>query len=77
VGKHCESGDVLVKEALVPEDLVVGDYLAMPVTGAYGHSMGSNYNKVPRPAVVFVSDGEVRLVVERESLEDLIRNDVL
>ncbi|HKZ21364.1 MAG TPA: diaminopimelate decarboxylase, partial [Acidimicrobiia bacterium] len=47
------------------------------VTGAYGHSMGSNYNKVPRPAVVFVSDGKARLVVERESLEDLIRNDVL
>ena len=54
VGKHCESGDVLVRDASVPDDLVVGDLLATPVTGAYGHSMGSNYNKVPRPAVVFV-----------------------
>ncbi|HEY3428531.1 MAG TPA: diaminopimelate decarboxylase [Acidimicrobiia bacterium] len=75
VGKHCESGDVLVRDALVPEDLMVGDYLATPVTGAYGHSMGSNYNKVPRPAVIFVSAGDARLVVERESFEDLIRND--
>ena len=49
--------------------------LATPVTGAYGHSMGSNYNKVPRPAVVFVGDGEARLVVARESYADLIRND--
>ena len=57
VGKHCESGDVLVHQAWVPEDLAVGDVLATPVTGAYGHSMGSNYNKVPRPAVVFVRDG--------------------
>jgi diaminopimelate decarboxylase len=56
---------------------MVGDFLAMPVTGAYGQSMGSNYNKVPRPAVVFVSAGEARVVVERESFEDLIRNDVL
>ena len=55
VGKHCESGDVLVRDAAVPDDLAVGDVLATPVTGAYGHSMGSNYNKVPRPAVVFVA----------------------
>ena len=54
VGKHCESGDVLVRDAQVPDDLAVGDVLATPVTGAYGHSMGSNYNKVLRPAVVFV-----------------------
>jgi len=76
VGKHCESGDVLVRSARVPADTVVGDILATPVTGAYGHSMGSNYNKVLRPAVVFVSDGEARLVVRRESHEDLLRNDV-
>jgi len=75
VGKHCESGDVLVREGVVPDDLAVGDLLATPVTGAYGHSMGSNYNKVLRPAVVFVGDGEARLVVARESYEDLIRND--
>lgn len=77
VGKHCESGDVLVFEAQVPEDLAVGDVLAMPVTGAYGHSMGSNYNKVPRPPVVFVRDGEARVVVRRESYDDLLRLDVL
>jgi diaminopimelate decarboxylase len=77
VGKHCESGDVLVREAQVPADLVVGDVLATPVTGAYGHSMGSNYNKVTRPAVLFVADGAAREVVRRESLDDLIRNDVL
>ena len=76
VGKHCESGDVLIKEAWVPEDLVVGDILATPVTGAYGHSMGSNYNQMLRPAVVFVSDGSPRLVVARESYEDLVRRDI-
>ena len=76
VGKHCESGDVLIKEAWVPEDLAVGDILATPVTGAYGYSMGSNYNQVLRPAVVFVSDGSPRLVVARESYEDLIRRDI-
>jgi diaminopimelate decarboxylase len=75
VGKHCESGDVLVRDARVPPDLAVGDLLATPVTGAYGHSMGSNYNKVPRPPVVFVADGEARLVVRRETLDDLLRLD--
>jgi diaminopimelate decarboxylase len=76
VGKHCESGDLLVRKARVPDDLAVGDILATPVTGAYGHSMGSNYNKVTRPAVVFVADGRARLVVRRETVEDLIRLDV-
>jgi diaminopimelate decarboxylase len=76
VGKHCESGDFLIKEAWVPEDLLVGDILATPVTGAYGHSMGSNYNQMLRPAVVFVSDGSSRLVVARESYEDLVRRDI-
>jgi diaminopimelate decarboxylase len=76
VGKHCESGDVLVRDARVPADLTVGDLLATPVTGAYGHSMGSNYNKVPRPAVVFVSGGRARLVVRRETYDDLLRLDV-
>jgi diaminopimelate decarboxylase len=76
VGKHCESGDVLVREAHVPADVAVGDMLATPVTGAYGHSMGSNYNKVLRPAVVFVANGAVREVVRRETYEDLLRNDV-
>ncbi|MBW8825316.1 MAG: diaminopimelate decarboxylase [Acidobacteria bacterium] len=72
VGKHCESGDVLVRDARLPADLEVGDVLATPVTGAYGHSMASNYNKVPRPPVVFVSGGEYRVVVRREVLDDLL-----
>jgi len=76
VGKHCESGDVLVRDGRVPADLAVGDLLATPVTGAYGHSMGSNYNKVPRPAVVFVRGGEARLVVRRETYDDLLRCDL-
>jgi diaminopimelate decarboxylase len=71
VGKHCESGDVIVREAQVPVDLAVGDVLATPVTGAYGHSMASTYNKVPRPPVVFVRNGEARLVVRRETFDDL------
>jgi len=76
VGKHCESGDLLVRDGRVPADLAVGDVIATPVTGAYGHSMGSNYNKVLRPAVVFVADGEARLVVRRETIEDLLATDV-
>lgn len=76
VGKHCESGDRLVADAKVPADIVVGDVLATPVTGAYGHSMGSNYQKVLRPPVVFVRDGEARLVVRRETYEDLTRFDL-
>jgi len=76
VGKHCESGDLLVRDARLPADLAVGDLLATPVTGAYGHSMGSNYNKVQRPPVVFVADGEARLVVRRETPDDLLLTDV-
>ena len=76
VGKHCESGDILIAETDVPSDLVVGDLLVTPVTGAYGHSMGSNYNKVTRPPVVFVRGGSARLVVRRETYEDLVRADV-
>jgi diaminopimelate decarboxylase len=76
VGKHCESGDVIVAEADVPGDLKVGDVLATPVTGAYGHSMGSNYNMIRRPPVVFVRDRESRLVVRREAFEDLVLRDV-
>ena len=76
VGKHCESGDILVREAKLPEGVVVGDILATPVTGAYGHSMGSNYNKVLRPPVVFCADGDARQVVRRERLEDLLLTDL-
>ena len=75
VGKHCESGDILILDARVTSDVAVGDLLVIPVTGAYGYSMASNYNKVPRPAVVFVSDGQSRLVVRRETMEDLVRLD--
>jgi len=77
VGKHCESGDVIVREGSVPADLGVGDLLVTPVTGAYGHSLASNYNKVSRPAVVFVSNGHARLVVRRESINDLLSHDVV
>ena len=76
VGKHCETGDILVREAWVPDDIRVGDVLCTPVTGAYGYAMASNYNKLPRPAVVFASDGRSRAVVRRESFEDLLRNDI-
>ncbi|MGH2684790.1 MAG: diaminopimelate decarboxylase [Actinomycetota bacterium] len=76
VAKHSESGDVLVRDARLPDDVAVDDILCTPVTGAYGHSMASNYNKVPRPAVVFVRDGSARVVVRRETLDDLLRLDV-
>lgn len=76
VGKHCESGDLLVREAKMPTDLAIGDIVATPVTGAYGHSMGSNYNKILRPAVVFVRNGQARLVVRRETYDDLLATDV-
>ncbi len=76
VGKHCESGDVLIFDAPLPADLRVGDLLATAVTGAYGQSMGSNYNKVLRPPVVFVREGDARLVVRRETYEDLLACDL-
>ena len=76
VGKHCESGDLLVREASIQADVVVGDVVATPVTGAYGHSMGSNYNKMRRPPVVFCRDGDARLVVRRETYDDLLRTDL-
>jgi len=65
----------LILDAQVTPDISVGDIVVMPVTGAYGYSMASNYNKVPRPAIVFVSHGQSRLVVRRETLEDLVRLD--
>ncbi|MGH9007224.1 MAG: diaminopimelate decarboxylase [Acidimicrobiales bacterium] len=75
VGKHCETGDVVVADARLPTDVAVGDLLATPVTGAYGYSMASNYNKVPRPPVIFVADGKARVVVRGETVEDLLRLD--
>jgi diaminopimelate decarboxylase len=75
VGMHCESGDVLIEEARL-EDPRVGDVVVVPATGAYGHSMASNYNAVPRPPVIFCSDGDARVVVRRETHEDLTARDV-
>jgi diaminopimelate decarboxylase len=74
VGKHCESSDVLVREASLI-DPRPGDVLVTPVTGAYGHAMASNYNGVPRAPVVFAADGSARLVVRRETYEDLTARD--
>jgi diaminopimelate decarboxylase len=75
VGMHCESGDVLIEEARL-EDPRVGDIVVIPATGAYGHAMASNYNAVPRPPVAFCRDGDARVVVRRETYEDLTSRDV-
>jgi diaminopimelate decarboxylase len=75
VGKHCESGDVLIRRTRLPE-VAPGDVLVTPVTGAYGHAMASNYNGVCRPPVVFCAGGEARAVVRRETFEDLGARDV-
>ena len=76
VGKHCESGDIVVKDEFLPADVKAGDLLAVPGTGAYCRSMASNYNHVPRPPVVAVVDGESRVIVRRETVDDLLRLDV-
>ncbi|MFC5179889.1 diaminopimelate decarboxylase [Actinomadura harenae] len=75
VGKHCESGDIVVRDLWLPDDLAAGDLVAVAATGAYCRSMASNYNHVPRPAVVAVRDGAARVVVRRESDADLLRLD--
>jgi diaminopimelate decarboxylase len=76
VGKHCEAGDILVKDEFVPGDISPGDLLAVPGTGAYCRSMASNYNHALRPPVVAVRDGASRVVVRRETEDDLLRTDV-
>jgi diaminopimelate decarboxylase len=76
VGKHCESGDVVVKDEFLPSDLAVGDLLAVPGTGAYCRSMSSQYNHVPRPPVIAVRDGASRVLIRRETEEDLLALDV-
>ena len=76
VGKHCETGDIVVRDIALPTDITPGDLLATPATGAYGRSMASNYNHVPRPPVVGVRDGKARLIVRRETHEDLLRLEV-
>jgi diaminopimelate decarboxylase len=74
-GMHCESGDILVRDALL-DDPSPGDVLVIPATGAYGHAMANNYNAVPRPPVIFCSGGDARVVVRRETYEDLTLRDV-
>ena len=73
-GMHCESGDVLVRDVVL-DDPRVGDVLVIPATGAYGHAMANNYNAVPRPPVIFCRDGDARVVVRRETYEDLTLRD--
>jgi diaminopimelate decarboxylase len=75
VGRHCESGDIVVRDCYLPSDLATGDLVAVAATGAYCRSMASNYNHVGRPAVVAVSGGSARLLLRRETIEDLLRLD--
>jgi diaminopimelate decarboxylase len=74
-GKCCESGDILIWDLKVPS-LETGDKLAVLSTGAYNYSMSSNYNRIPRPAVVMISEGKDRLIVKRETYDDILRNDI-
>lgn len=76
VGKHCESGDILVYDVDLPGDIHAGDLLAVAVTGAYGRSMASSYNLLPRPGVVAVADGVATPIVRRESIADLLALDL-
>ena len=73
-GKCCESGDMLIWDIKLPE-VKSGDLLAVSCTGAYGYAMANNYNRIMRPAVIFAKDGEAEIVVERETLDDLIKQD--
>jgi diaminopimelate decarboxylase len=76
VGKHCETGDIVIRDIKIPADIAPGDLLATPATGAYGRSMASNYNHVPRPPVVAIKDGKARVIVRRENEADLLALDV-
>jgi diaminopimelate decarboxylase len=76
VGKHCETGDIVIRDIYLPSDVIPGDFLAMPATGAYGRSMASNYNHVPRPPVVAVLNGEARIILRRETEADLLSLDM-
>jgi diaminopimelate decarboxylase len=77
VGKHCETGDILIRDIDLPSDIAPGDLLAIPATGAYNRSMASNYNHVPRPPVIAVRNGAAKVIVRRETYEDLLRLDLL
>jgi diaminopimelate decarboxylase len=77
VGRHCESGDILVIDEFLPSDVKAGDLLAVPGTGAYCRSMASQYNHTPRPPVIAVRDQAARLLVRRETEDDLLALDVL
>jgi diaminopimelate decarboxylase len=76
VGRHCESGDIVVMDEYLPDDIAAGDLVAVPGTGAYCRSMASQYNHTPRPPVVAVRDGRARVIVRRETVEDLLALDV-
>jgi diaminopimelate decarboxylase len=76
VGKHCESGDIVVRDAWVPDDLQPGDLLGVAATGAYCYSLSSRYNMVGRPAVVAVRAGRTRLILRRETVDDLLSLEV-
>ena len=76
VGKHCETGDIVIRDIELPSDIAPGDLLATPATGAYGRSMASNYNHVPRPPVVAIKNGKARVIVRRENEADLLALDV-
>src|SRR6202000_1772508 len=76
VGRHCESGDIVVRHSSLPAALAPGDLLAVAATGAYCRSLASNYNHLPRPGVIAVADGAAREIVRRETLDDLLRLDV-
>ena len=76
VGKHCETGDILIREIELESDIVPGDLLATPATGAYGRSMATNYNHVPRPPVIAVKDGKARVILRRETEADLLGLDI-
>ena len=76
VGKHCETGDIVIKEIDLESDIAPGDLLATPTTGAYGRSMATNYNHVPRPPVIAVKDGNARIILRRETEEDLLGLDI-
>lgn len=75
VGKHCETGDILIRDIDLPSDIAPGDLIAIPATGAYNRSMASNYNHVPRPPVISVRQGSAKVIVRRETFEDLLHLD--